>query len=116
MVTCPEVLKWTDWMSGAGPVARSHIYEKIDEDAEIVAHRIGRDQRRFAVLTFYQAKYRHPDGTIEVGPASGPKSLVSVNEPLVASYAVAVGVIAVSSFWMMSRFPASRINSVHERY
>lgn len=107
MVTCPDILKWTCWADGPGDVYRGHFAERVDPDAEIVAHRIGRDSKLFADLTFYQAKYRHPDGRIEVAPANGPKSIVSVNQGLAVICSISAFAASIFSFVFASRLKVS---------
>ncbi len=108
MVTTPDVLKWTEWLPGKGPLVRmDDLYPNItiDDKAEIVEYRIGIDRKLFAQLTFYQAKYRLPDGTIQVGPANGPKSLISVDTPLAIGFSLIAGAISILCFWLASKEP-----------
>jgi hypothetical protein len=110
MVTCPELLEWTSWADGPGDVCHRHPAFTVRDDlrdAEIVAHRVGRDSKLFSVLTFYQAKYRYPDGRIEVAPADGPKSLVSVNRGLAAICSISAFVAGLFSFHFATRHKVS---------
>jgi hypothetical protein len=77
---CPEeMLQWTEWEAGAGPTVPSHIVDRIDPDAVIVARRAGTDLKGFVELTFYQGKYQNPDGWIVIQHADGPKPLLGLH-------------------------------------
>lgn len=108
MVTAPDALKWSEWLPGKGPlIRRDGLYPniEIDDRAEVVEYRIGTDRKYFAQLTFYQARYRLPDGTIHVGPANGPKSLISVDTPLAFGFTLLAGAISILCFWLASTEP-----------
>ncbi len=57
MVSCPELLSWTDWIDGPGDVyCGMYVQQANLREAEIVAHRIGTDSRvRPARLAAYIA-------------------------------------------------------------
>ena len=106
-ITCPDVLHWSDWQNGTGTVVRSHLYEQIDKSAEIISYRIGTDRKFFAVLTFYQARYRLPDETTIVAHASGPFPLVSVDTSRSLPCSAIFCAIAVACFVAVGRGPST---------
>jgi hypothetical protein len=103
MVTCPEVLHWSKWNVGSGSVTNHE--DRFDEKAEIIEYRIGIDKKLFAQLTFYQAKYRLPDGRIEIGPARGPVAFISVDAPRAVACSLVAGVISLLCFWRRGPSP-----------
>ncbi len=77
--TCVATLDWTQWRTGIGETYKGLVSQLVDRDAEVIGYRIGTSRRFFGVLTFYQAKYRHKDGSEIIGPADGPINLITVN-------------------------------------
>jgi hypothetical protein len=117
MITCPEVLTWTEWSAGPGPVRRTEAdyRPRIDPNAEIVEYRIGQDAKGFMELTFYQAKYRFPDGTIVIAPAHGPKPLVGVNDSVASTYAFVSGGIGIACLLLACWFFPTQVEERAER-
>lgn len=76
---CVEVLEWSDWVQGSGGLKPSHIRDNIDPKAEIVAYRIASKSAIATEYTFYQARYRLPDGSFRVDHADGPRPLIDQN-------------------------------------
>jgi len=98
-IAYPDILQWSDWFPGSGSVVRSSLFEKNDKRVNIVEYRVGTDRKLFAELTFYQARYLLPDGTIELGPADGPKALIGPRQPLSKIVALLAGAGSLLCFW-----------------
>ena len=103
MVTCPDVLTWSPWENGSGAVTHGQLAVRIPANAEIIAHRIGRDSKMFAELTLYQAKYHLPDGRIESAPADGPKALISVNQESALTWSALALVSGIACLFFATR-------------
>ncbi len=103
MVTCPEVLQWSEWIDGSGPVYQGSFAERIEPEATIIAYRTGTDANLLAKLTMYQARYRQVDGTVVEWAANGPERLVSINRPLVVNYSAALLVVSLACFGLAHR-------------
>lgn len=104
-------LNWSDWREGAGNLRASTLVNDIDENAAIVAHRVGTADGLSTRFTFYQAKYALPDGTIQIAHAEGPVRLISFRTKfaiLVTSISAVLGVVLISiGFNSLSRHPSS---------
>lgn len=115
MVTCPELFEWSPWHSGSGDLAYREWNDArgaVTDSTPIVGWRIGRDAQWFAELTFYQARYNLPDGSILEGPAYGPQPLVSVNERLAAMTSTVVLALAVLCLWLNQRRSSKHLTEV----
>lgn len=105
-VTCTDILRWSDWHNGAGSLCKSELYEQLDKDAQIVQYRVGTSRKYFALLTFYQARYRLPNGSIIAAHASGPLPLIGVDSWVAFPCSAFFGMIAVACFIAVGRCPS----------
>jgi len=106
IVTCPQILEWSEWKQGNGSVRHYPGYVsagRVFEAARITQYRVGVDRKLFSQLTFYQAKYQFPDGSIETGPAEGPVGLVSVDTSRAAMASLLAAAIGLSFLVFSSR-------------
>lgn len=110
MPTCPQILHWSEWHSGAGPTRRFELEldDPVHPQAEIIAYRTATDRALFAEYTFYQARYHNPDGTIDTKPAAGPKPLIAMRQGMIFGYLALAGTLAVLCFWMVARIGEKR--------
>ena len=94
--TCMHLLAWTDWQDGSGDLHNSTLLENLPAESRIIAHRTGSaNDGILSEFTFYQAKYKLPDGSIRVAHADGPKPLISHRQPAVAGIAIGCVVLAI---------------------
>ena len=72
-----EKLRWSAWSDGPGEFQPSTWVPGLHPNARIVAYRTGTASTLLVRLTFYQAEYVNPDGTVKFGHAYGPVPLIA---------------------------------------